>query len=332
MVGKRIRTRWILKILLIVFLPILALTYFIYSNDAPIIHGKIAYNIEFKKDRTLDIYFPTQTVFEKSPVLLFLHGGAWITGRKETVNNNRFNVAFNKLRNTGYTIISPEYTLAEDEHSPFPDCIIDGYDALEWVKQHSDSLNIQMNHIGIMGESAGGHIAMMMAFTSPSDFGLNYENNNFDFIIDVYGPSELNDLYNSATSDTINAYLEKLPPILHDKLDVAKLIFGFDPKKDSSRAKEFSDKFSPLCYLDKGEAPVLMIHGNADQVVPLDQSKTLKRKLDSLNIEHELRILENVNHGFIGATDVQKNDIQNWIVSFVIRHNHLLNNSISISQ
>lgn len=294
--------------------------YFIFSNDAPITKGEISYNVDFKDDLSLDIYHPTKIKHEKSPVVLFVHGGAWIAGRKESMNTNRVHGAINQLRDNGYTIFSIEYTLAREGKSPFPACIIDGFDAIEWIRAKSDSHNLDLDYIGIMGESAGGHIAMMNAFAKPADFGLGHTKLDFDYVVDIYGPSDIFELYHSDTADSIMAMIEELPEPINKHLNLAERVLGFDPKNEPEKFSAVSQLYSPVSYLHKGLPPVLMIHGNADQIVPLEQSLLLKQKLDSMGIPNELHILDHTNHAFIGADDSQKAELQQWIFDFIERN------------
>lgn len=308
------------SILSIIFLPIIILIIFVYVNDAPIIHGNLEYNLDYKKGKNLDVYYPTNIVYDKSPVVLFIHGGAWITGRKESVNSNRFNGAFNTLRENGYTIISPEYTLARKGSSPFPFCIIDGFDAINWISTHSDSLNLDINNFGIMGESAGGQIAMMNIFTNPEKFDLPYKNVTFDYFVDIYGPNNLMNLYKSQLVDTLQAVVQKMPKPFQNNLNFPRILFGFDPEQDSIKTKDFTKLYSPINYINKSNViPTLIIHGTKDQIVPFKQSEVLKEKLDSLNVYNEFYILDGINHGFIGASHEQKNSIQKWISSFILK-------------
>lgn len=79
-------------------------------------------------------------------------------------------------------------------------------------------------------------------------------------------------------------------------------------------------KYSPILYVDSGAPPTLLIHGDADQIVPVEQSLALDRRLEDLGVEHELHVLPGVNHAFAGASAKQRSDIQGWIVSFVRAH------------
>lgn len=316
----KFKKRYFFKVtLLLITLPVLWIVYSLFKNNAPITQGDFEYGVSYKKDKELDIYYPTKKVYDKAPVVFFIHGGAWLAGRKEAVNFNRFIGAFNNLREAGYAIVSPEYTLARDGKSPFPSCIIDAYDALEWVKNHGDSLSLDINNIGIMGESAGAHISMMMAFGNPEIVGLNYESTDFKYIIDVYGPNDMNALYHGPLMDTINTYISDLPTDIQDCINIPNKLFGFDPTQDSTKTKQFADKFSPILYISSNIPRILIIHGTADQIVNVNQSKNLKRQLDSLSIKHEFHLLDGVNHAFGDATEEQKSNVQDWIFGFITK-------------
>lgn len=317
----KIKSRILFFAALILVLPVVGILYFFYSSDAPITHGELSYNVRYFENKSLDVYHPTKRKYEKSPVLLFIHGGAWIAGRKEAVNLNRFNGAFNVLRENGYAIVSPEYTLAKDGKSPFPDCIKDGFHAIEWIKDNADSLQFDLDNFGIMGESAGGQIAMMNSYVSPELFGLSYEKFTPDYLINIYGPNDLMDLYHSRTIDSLEQIIHQLPEAFQTHFDLPKLLFGFDPMKDSARTVAFTNKFSPIHHLNAtSKITTLIIHGTEDQLVPIQQSVNLKEAIEVLDIPVELRILEGVNHAFAGASPAQKDSVQQWIADFVINN------------
>jgi len=310
------------KITIIAFLAgmilIIALAYFFISKDAPLIHGEVIFHQEYKEGLTLDIYLPTQNIYEQSPVVLFFHGGAWITGSKEAININRFNGAINILRDKGYTVLSPNYTLARNGKAPFPDCIMDAYDAIRWIENNADRYNFDLENVGVFGESAGAHIAMMAGYVDSEIFSTTKNTDiSLKYVVDVYGPNDLERLYHMQTLDSINALLSKLPDPLKEHLDIAQHLFGFDPELNSEKAQVYMDRYSPINFLTRNSPPTLMIHGIMDQIVPIDQSLILHEKLDSLKVENEIHALENVNHAFRGASIDQKEDVQEWIVGFI---------------
>jgi len=299
------------------------LAYFFICNDAPIIHGKVLYNIEFKENLKLDIYLPTKQVFEKAPVILYFHGGAWIGGGKELINANRFNAAFNTLRESGYVIVCPDYTLAEQNKSPFPDCLIDGFDVIDWVEDHALHYHFDLQNVGVFGESSGGHIALMTAYADADIFSVTSNNEiKINYVVDVYGPTDLDKLQQMETMENINAFLNKLPTSLKNQMDITQYVLGFDPEQDTAKTRSFVEKYSPVHYLNKDVPPTLIFHGDADQLVPVEQSFALKQSLDALQVNCELHIFEDVNHGFFGISKKQKEDTQLWVVDFIKRNYH----------
>ena len=294
-----------------------ALYYYFYRVDAPIIKGEILYGIDYKQDQELDIYLPTQQVYDLSPVVLFLHGGAWIAGSKESINIDRFNSAINQLRERGYAVISPNYTLASRDQSPFPKCIEDAFDAYWWIISNSSDYALDINRMGVFGESAGAHIAMMLAYSDHQLFSEIDEKPNLQYVVNVYGPNNLDNMYHMQTMDSVNKLLARLPENLREHLDIARFLFGFNPKIDSLRAIDFMEVHSPAKYVSRDSPPTLMIHGAVDQIVPIDQSLTLQSILSEVGVDNELHILDSVDHAFRGATEAQKDSVQTWIVDFI---------------
>jgi acetyl esterase/lipase len=311
------RWKFLLSILALVAAGLFAFGYFIIANDAPIITGKVIRNVEYKPGLKLDIYTPTQQVYDKAPVVIYIHGGAWISGLKEGLNFNRFNQAANELRNAGYAIISINYTLAKSNQSPFPTCIDDAVDAVRWIHQNADAHQFDVNNVGLFGESAGAHIAMMTAY---ANYFKDSPQIHFNYVVDVYGPNQLTGVYHTPTVDTLYSVLAKLPDHLQSRLDIAKYIFGFDPKQDSVRAIEMMNTFSPYNLITSSAPATLIIHGDSDRIVPIVQSTTLHAKLDSLGVENEIHIVKGVDHAFAKATHEQKSELQKWIVAFIEQH------------
>ena len=293
------------------------LLWFLIANDAPVIYGSVIWHEPYKEDFHTDIYLPTQIKFEKTPVVLYIHGGAWIGGNKATVNNNRFNGAFNSLRENGYAIVSPEYTLAKLDKPPFPDCIKDVSTALQWIKLNANEYNFDINNIGVFGESSGAQIAMMLAYPDDKVSFLTNNQPNINYVINVYGPTDLEKLYQLPLLDSLKNMIDRLPERLEKRLDITNYLFGFDPEKDTARRKEYMAFYSPVNYISNTAPATLIIHGEEDQLVPVEQSKTLKQKLDSVQVENKIHILINTNHAFRGATEQQKDSVQRWIVDFI---------------
>ena len=318
---KRMTKKLVVILLAVIILLFISVYLFLKLSDAPILHGKISYGLEYKEGLTLDIYYPTNSMTRSSPVLIYLHGGAWVTGRKESVNSTRFNNAFNRLREAGYTIISPEYTLGRPGKSPFPACIYDAFDAVNWIAENADIYNLDISKLGILGESAGAHLALMVGYSDVYDDKLS-NLVKIDYLINIYGPVDLNNLYRDRhpVVDKLRSAGDRLPEAVQHVLNLESWLFGFEPDEKPEEAHAFATIYSPVSYLREALPPTLIIHGTDDRLVPVSQSKELKSALDSLSIESELHILDKVDHGFFFASNEQKADVQNWIVEFVKEH------------
>ncbi len=309
----------LILLLVLVAIMAIALLSFFKVNDAPILHGNLDCNVVYKDDLALDIYLPTQPIYDKIPVVVHFHGGAWIAGSKATVNNARFNGAFNVLRDKGYAVISPNYTLAKAGQSPFPACIADAFDVLTWVEKNAQQYRFDLDNVGVMGESAGAHLALMTAYSPASNFTTP---NAIDikYVVNVYGPTYLEKLYQDQKPlvQRMKTSVSSLPSSLQDRFDLPKYLFGFDPAKDSVKTAQFAQKFSPITFVHDAVPPTLLIHGNKDQLVPISQSEYLKEKLDRLGIPNEYHIIEGMDHAFREASTEQKADTQQWIVDFIV--------------
>ncbi|MEM9985323.1 MAG: alpha/beta hydrolase [Bacteroidota bacterium] len=295
--------------------------FFFQTEEAPFLQGKVLFSLPYHGELTLDVYQPTQQVYVRAPVLVYIHGGAWITGGKGSVNNARFNEAFNQLRNQGYAIVSPNYTLARLGNPPFPACLTDGFVALQWIEDHADSLGLDLNNVGLIGESAGGHIAQVLAYMDGAEFGANPEV-PIRYLIDVYGPTDLGKLYRDQVPliDSLRSMTARLPERWQKCLDVTRYLFGFDPTTDSIRAEQFAYAYSPFYHVGPQAPPTLLIHGEADRLVPFSQSEILQGRLDDLGVSHQLHPLPGVDHAFREATEAQKAEVQRWITEFVLAH------------
>lgn len=314
-----------LKLLLLIpfgllFFVLYRLYSFLKVTDAPILNGKKHFNIRYKKGKRLDVYQPTRKVFARSPVLVFLHGGGWVMGSKYFVNNARFHGALNELRQQGYAIISPKYTLAKAGRSPFPASLADVHDALAWLEKNADRYRFDLKNVGLLGESAGAHIGLLAANCEPETFDCQHQI-KIRYVVDIYGPTALYPLYRQLMPfiDGLKKRAERYPRRLRSRFNVAENIFGFDPRQEPERARVMALRFSPVEKLTAEAPPTLVIHGSYDQLVPLSQSRLLVEKMETLNVPHEYHVLPGVGHAFRGASREQRLQVQEWITDFVLR-------------
>ncbi len=307
----------VLRFTILGFLVAALMIFGLFRLEAPIIKGEHQH-FNYKNDLSLDVYMPTKVKYEKAPVLFFIHGGAWIIGSRLSINNTRFHTSVNELRDKGYAVIAPDYTLAEQGNSPFPACIEDVKDAIAWTYANGDSIGLNMNKVGILGESAGAHIAMMVAFDE--EYITQYP---FDYLVDVYGPTSLYQLYLDQIPliEEIQMSVAIMPDCISDKFDLPSYLFGYQPEKDTLKARIFADTFSPIRHVESHiNFPSLIIHGEEDKIVPIDQSNRLMDTLSAYNLPFEFHSIKNTDHAFRGISKSDKMDVQQWIIDFVLEN------------
>ncbi len=223
-------------------------------------------NLDFKKDieyknvggksLKLDILRP-KNITADAPLIVFIHGGGWTSGRKE--DYLCYMVPFAEK---GYVTASLSYRLLEE--APYPACAEDIDDAVKWVFTNSEKYGYSPEHIALVGGSAGAHLAMLAAYGwGKSNDSVSSAQNypHIRAVVDIYGPADLTTPYARAhplvTSFLATSY-EKDP--------------GF-----------FSEA-SPMKYISRNSPPTLILHGTSDQLVPVSQSDTLKARLDRLGV------------------------------------------------
>ncbi|MFT4093999.1 MAG: alpha/beta hydrolase [Niabella sp.] len=236
----------------------------------------------------MDIYLPPKG---KTPVPLAIsiHGGGWNHGTKEVVN--RFNLFFDR----GYAVANIEYRLTGQATAPA--AVEDTRSALIYLIQHAQQLNIDIHKIVLVGSSAGGHLALMG--------GLLGNDHRFDThcagvvpvkvaaIIDNYGITDVWDWgYGVARSHSAINWLG-----------------------DKAKDHDFAMSVSPLSYINKNSPPVFIVHGDADAVVPYQQSQELHKKLLASGVKTRFITVPGGHHGKFTAE--QNSGINKEIIRFL---------------
>ncbi len=244
----------------------------------------------------LDIYLPKKSV-GKLPVVVWIHGGSWNSGDK-----NFCPIGFMAAQNLA--IVSMDYRLSQI--APFPAQLYDCKAVIRWLRAHAAELNLDPNHIGVFGASAGGHLALLLATTADHTALEGDEGGNTNFssrvqcVCAFYPPTDLNRL---VTDPKIRADANG---------DVAKLIGGA-----VAQNVDKANFASPLFYVDKNCPPIFLMHGGADKLVPPEQSELFYEALRKAGVEAQLEIIPNRGHGIIAPPAIAKK-----IYQFYARHLH----------
>ncbi len=230
----------------------------------------------------LDLYSPTETS-ELRPGLVLIHGGAWTGGSKS--DYRCYGVTFAEM---GYVVASIDYRLLPG--SRYPAQVEDSKCAIRWVRANAEDLGVDPDRIAVMGGSAGGHLAMMVGYTSDvaeleGEGGHADVSSSVNAVIQLYGPVDFT-----------------LPTVLESEFSRNILLsFLGTSYEDDPEAYQTS---SPIHYLDADDPPTLILHGTIDDIVQIDQADTLATRLDELEQTYLYDRLPGWPHAMDMARDV----------------------------
>jgi acetyl esterase/lipase len=261
------------------------------------------YKIVEKCEIKADVYTVLDDV--KRPIIMWIHGGALITGHRENISPDQIGLYVK----AGYTLISIDYRLAPE--TKLKAIIEDIQDAYKWLREESSHLfNFNQDRIAIIGHSAGGYLTLMTGFcVKPRPKAL----------ISFYGYGDITgDWYrkpdpfycNQPLISKEEAYRSVGGPIISEALSQPnrgrfylycrqhglwpKEVSGHDPNKEP---KVF-DSFCPIRNITKEYPPTMLLHGDKDTDVPYSQSLMMANELARVGVEHKMITIHNGEHGF----------------------------------
>ena len=202
----------------------------------------------------LDIY-RQKNIATPAPLIVFLHGGGWVKGNRADMA-----VLLLEFAKRGYITATVSYRLRR----PYPECVEDISDAVNWFFLHGDEYGYDPDRIALVGASAGAHLAMLASY-GWKDKIMNRDSakssRRIKAVVNIFGPVDMTTDFarnhSTATSFMARSYAE---------------------------APELYKEASPIEYLDKSSPPTMIIHGTSDELVPNSQADQLKGRLDSLGV------------------------------------------------
>lgn len=310
-------------------LLIIACSSFLYAQE-PSEKGEIYKNVLYKKGEggdslALDIFMPGRTVPAHTvPVVMIIHGGGWAKGERTLETIYYMQQLKRQLNNNGFAVVSIDYTLVtKDAHFPGP--VTDCKDAVRWIRANASTYNFDTANIGLWGGSAGGHLALLAAYTGDEkwkgDSSLAPFSSRVNYVVDNFGPTDLNGVFLSCASKFTlffaKIFFKKLLSI-RERLILA--FTGYSIQSDKDKAIEILCMYSPVLYVDASAVPTIIFHGTKDKVVPIEQSKRLQKLLTDNNVENEFIIVEKGDHGFNNISQEETDALVNKTVDYIIRH------------
>jgi acetyl esterase/lipase len=228
---------------------------------------------------TMDLYQPKKMA-GPAPAVLYVHGGGWTGGDKSDGAGLLFK---EELVRRGYVMAAINYRLAPKY--AFPAQIEDVKCAVRHLRANAAKYNIDPKRIGAIGGSAGGHLVSLLGVSDKEwDTGENSDQSSrVQAVVDMFGPSDLKLMLAGSGRN-----------------------FGLTIFNASGPDDPLLLAYSPVTYITPDDPPFLILHGDHDEVVPLEQSQILYDKLKAAGVPVEMVVVKNAGHGFIPVNgDIQ---------------------------
>lgn len=236
---------------------------------------------------TLDLYSRRNGKARPSPLVVYVHGGAWRAGHSRAAGAlSDFPAVLASLASRGFVVASVDYRLSGE--APFPAAVDDLQSALRFLTANAGRFGIDPDRTILWGSSAGSQIAGLVA-TRPSGKAGADALPHIRGVVSWYGIFDLVGLESpsaSAGSPTA-AYL------------------GCDPRA----CEQVAADASPMSHVDGSAPPFLLLHGLDDHIVPAGQSRAMESRLRAAGAVVETVYYRGADHSWIGASPDSTRDV-----------------------
>ena len=267
---------------------------FLFLTSSAVLGGEIRteHDIDYlgggRKEKA-DLYLPADAKpEEKFPAVLIIHGGGWAAGDKRA--RREVNIGTTLAKN-GYVCLSINYLLVKDDHPgpTWPQNLHDCKTAVRWLRANAGRLQIDPTRIGVIGGSAGGHLAAMVGLTGGE--------------LDPPGDGD------TRVRCVVNLYA---PILWFEQRDLPMF------RKTRAEAPELYKEADPRTHIDKDDPPMLILHGTADTTVPVADSEALAAAMRGKGARHQLEIIPQAPHSF--HLQPKERDLRPLVLGFFDRH------------
>jgi acetyl esterase/lipase len=244
---------------------------------APVCDGEQALIYKKVGDRQIDLLFlpPTVKNFDRAPVYLIIPGGGWHTSSAEAMAGFS-KISSDALRARGWATVSVAYRYVSRDEVCLDDIISDCMDAGRYLARFADVFGIDPHRIVTSGHSAGGHLALMLAYAPHRAF---VADSPFDAIADDFTVVATAPL--SAPTILYNDEVGYCPQAF-DFLDV------FPADLSAEKLAAFRHRTGPFDYITPASVPTLLVCGTHDDLVFVENSTRFYERCRALGVPCEI--------------------------------------------
>jgi len=207
---------------------------------------------------TAFLFLPWRRHPKPCPVVVFIHGGGWRSGTPYI-----FTWHAHRLAEKGFAALSIRYRLSQQ--APFPACLEDAKCAIRWVRAYADAFGFDPERIGVVGQSAGAHIAALLATTAglprfEGSGGHQGQSSAVQAAVLINGVYDFRHFWDDETLHGFRTVRMCVPELIGKPFD---------------EAPELYDAASPIRYVSRTVPPCLLFHSRPDDVVPFSEAVNL---------------------------------------------------------
>jgi acetyl esterase/lipase len=243
--------------------------------------GKVIRDVEFASSGEaplrLDLYLPEGKA--ALGLIVWVHGGAWRAGTRASVD-------LADMTSRGWAVASVDYRLSPVAR--FPAQVHDIKAAVRYLRAHAAQHGYPASRFVIAGSSAGGHLAALVGVSNgqpelEGDVGnQRHVSSDVQAIVSLYGASNLSSILSQST-----------PHGLGVRVPALELLLGGRPES----VPELARLASPVFHVSAADPPLLMLHGDQDQQMPINQSHELEGAYQRLGLPVRLVVVHGSGHG-----------------------------------
>lgn len=235
------------------------------------VEGNVLYATVNGTDLHLDVYEPGDLGAQTRPAIVLIHGGAWSSFDKSTMlGMGQF------LARSGFVAFAVDYRLLKGDENRWPAQLDDVQRAVRWIRKNAGKYGVDPDHIGAFGHSAGAQLAALLGMEDTrdnSDAALKKYSSRVQAVVDVSGPADFTTMKDPEGVKFLTAFLGA----------------------EYSKKPELWQDASPAFHISKKDAPFLIVHGEKDQDVPIDQAQELYDKLHAAGVQVKFLKIDDVH-------------------------------------
>ena len=280
----------------------------IYTRQEDVIYGR-----KFGTALTMDVFTPKEK--PNGAGVVFCVSGGWYSS-KESINPG---MATEFLKR-GYVVFAvvhgsqPKFTI--------PEVLDDMHRAIRFIRTNAGKYKVDPDRLGITGGSAGGHLSLMMGTTGKegnekAPDPINRASSKVAAVACFYPPTDFLNYGKEGNvmmgTGTLSAF--KAPFYFHE---FSSSTNAFEAITDEKRRLDIGKAISPVYHATKTSAPTLLIHGDADKLVPIQQSELMIKALKAQDVANELIVKKGGDHGWAGM-DKDMVSIADWFDKYTAK-------------